>query len=71
MPGEEGNVLAPLPQGRKAHGEDVEAVEEVLPEPAVVHERAEVAVGGRQESDVYCGRVGCTHGPDLSLLDDA
>ena len=50
MPGQGRDVLAPLPQGRHAHPDHVEAVEEVLPEPPVAYPLPEVLVGGRDDA---------------------
>ena len=58
-------------QRREGDGDDVEAVEEVLPEPALPDLPLEVAVGRRHHPHVHRHRLGPAHAQDLSLLQDA
>ena len=50
--GEEGHVALPVAQGRELEPDDIEAIDEVLPELARVHARAQVDVGGRENTHV-------------------
>src|SRR3972149_4670121 len=61
----------PLPQGRQEEGEDVQAVEEVLPEPALPHIRGEIVVGGGDHPRVHAERLRAPHAPDLPVLEGA
>ena len=64
------NVLASLPQRRKADRDDAEAVEEVLTEPPVGHEGPEVLVGGGDDPHIDLGALGPPDPPHLVLLED-
>ena len=71
MAGNERDVLSALAQRRQADREDVEPVEEVLAERSLLDERAEAAIGGRNEADVDSDGLGRSDGPHLAILDDA
>ena len=69
MRGERSHVFAALTQWRQRNGDDVDAVEEILAEPAVGHLFAEVPIRSRDDPHVdstRCRRSDCPH---LSLLD--
>ena len=52
MADEQGNVIAPLPQGRRLDRDDVDPVEEVLAELSFPHQEVERPVGGRDHPEV-------------------
>ncbi len=45
---EDGQVLETIPQRRHLHGKDVQAIEQILAEPAAADGGLEVAMGGRR-----------------------
>ena len=57
MVDERRNLLAPLAQRRQPQPDDVEAVEEVLAEPALGDQRFEVGVGRGDDADVDLDRL--------------
>ena len=65
------DVLAPLGERRKAHRHHVEAVVEVLAEPAGGFLRLEVPVGGRNHADVDRDRLRRADRADLAFLQHA
>ena len=67
---EQGDVLSPLAQRRKADGEDVEAVVEVLAERFVLDFLEQVAIGGGDDADVDGDGGGAAHAIELALLQD-
>ncbi len=54
--GEQRNVLAPLAQARQTDADDVQAVEQVLAEQAVLDPRFQVLVRRRDDADVGLDR---------------
>ena len=56
-PDEERDVLRPLAQRRDVDRDDVQPVEEILAEPALVHEVVERVIGGRHEAEIHVDRV--------------
>ena len=71
MAGEEGDVVAPLAQGRHVEGDDVEAEVEVLAERPPADLVLELLVGGRDHPHVHGHRGGAAHRLDLLLLEGA
>src|SRR5260370_35557104 len=69
--GEKTDVLAPAAQGRDLQGEDVQAVEEVLPEGPLAHAPLQVAVGGGQDADVGAAGGRIADALVLAVLDEA
>src|SRR5215469_9808884 len=65
------NVFAPFAQGRKDEGENINAVEEVLPEFSAFHQRFEVTMG--RDNDTYVHADGLSHSDtlDLAFFEDA
>ena len=57
--------------GRQLHGDDVEAVEQVLAELAFVHHVAQIDVGRGDDPDVDLDRLDAAKAHELALLDDA
>ncbi len=68
---EEAHVPRPLPQRRQVDGDDVDAVEELLPELALRDGVGQVAVGRRDDPHVHVHQRGAAHSPDLPLLQHA
>src|SRR5262249_26039955 len=68
---EEGDVLAALAEGRDHDGEDVDAVEKVLPEAAGLGLGVEVAVGGGEDADVDLDVAGVTQATEGLRLEEA
>ena len=68
---EQGQVLQPLAQRGQAQGDDVEAVEQVLPEGAFPDLLVQVPVGGRHDAHVHGDGGGASDAADLALLYDA
>src|SRR6516162_3795549 len=64
------DVALALPQGGNHDADDVETVEEVLAEAAVLHDRLEVLVGRGDYSDVDRVSLGRPDRPDLLFLQD-
>src|SRR5262249_27064097 len=52
LPGEIGNILATLAQGRGSQCDHVEAMEKVLTEGAALDFSSEIAIGGGDQADV-------------------
>ncbi len=69
--GQQGNVLAALSQRRYAQLEHRDPVVEVLTEEALANQLHQVAVGGRQQSEVRGDLLGATDAREGSLLDYA
>jgi hypothetical protein len=65
--GEQEDVVVPLPQGRQVHGEDVEAIEEVVAEAARRDLALELAVGGGDDARVRPQGGGAASGGGISL----
>ena len=59
---EEGDVLGTLAQGRHLHPDHVEPVEEVFPEPAVLHGGLQIHIGGRYHPGIGAPEGRVTHG---------
>ena len=64
-------VLDALAQRRHADRDDVDAVEEILAEPPVLHRLLEIDVGRDDEPEVGLDRLGAADALDLALLDRA
>ena len=69
--GEQQDVGLPLAQRRDEDGEDVEAVEQILPQRAVRDRRLHVLVGGGDQPDVDLDRLGAAEPLELALLQRA
>jgi hypothetical protein len=67
---EQRDVVLSLREGGDAQGEDVQPVEEVLPERSVRHHLPQVAVGGRDDPPAEFPRLVRAHGGVLPLLQD-
>ena len=65
------DVFLALAQRRQLHRDDVQPVVQVLAEPPVVHHRAQVDVGGRDDAHVHLDRVDAAEAHELALLDHA
>ena len=52
-------------------GDDVQAVEEVLAEPALLHHPPQVDVGGGDDADVDLDRLDAAEAHELALLNHA
>ena len=63
------DVVLPLPQRRQLDGNDVEAMEQVFTEPAVVHQRLQIEVGRREDANVHFHRLDVAEAAELPLLD--
>ncbi len=70
-PGEIGDIIAALAQGRDGDGEDVEAIVEVFAEAALLHKFDQVLVGGGDDADIDLDGFLATDGIDLAFLDGA
>ena len=53
MAGEWQDIVGTFTQGGRDDGDDVEAVEEILPEPPRLHLFPQIAVGGRQDPHIH------------------
>ena len=76
QPGEDGldqqrQVLAALAQRRYPQLDHVDAVIQVVAEPALVHQRRQVLVGGRQDAYIHCHFAIGTHRAHRLFLDGA
>ena len=60
-----------MTQRRQVHGDDVQAVEEVLAELAVAHHLLQVDIGGRDNADVHLEFVHTTEVHELAILEHA
>ena len=65
------DLLAPLAQRRQLQRHDVQAVEEVLAEPALGDELLEVGVGGGDDADVDLDRLRLAERVDLVRFEEA
>jgi hypothetical protein len=70
MFGEHPDVLASIAQRRNGEPDDIEAVEEVEPEPPVRDFVAQVAVRGSHDANVDAARKVLADAPQLPFLDD-
>src|SRR5205085_9881290 len=68
---EKRDVVAPLPERRDVDRDNGEPVEEVLPEPRRLDLLREVAVRGRDESEVHVLRLVPADWRDALLLEDS
>src|SRR6185312_14535497 len=68
---EERDVVAALAQGRQRHAHDVEPVEQVFAELALLHQAAEIAVGGDEDAHVDLDGALGADAAQLALLQDA
>src|SRR5512141_980387 len=68
---EKRDVLFPLAQGRRIQRDDVQAEEEVLPEPPLLDLLPEVLVGRGDDPDVDLGDLARADLLDLAFLEDA
>jgi len=69
--GQQRDVLPPLAQRRKPHGEDVEAIEQILSELAVLHDGSQVPVRGGDEAYVHVHRLAGADRSNLAFLNHA
>jgi len=69
--GEQRDIFAAIPQRRHGDVHDVEAIEQVEPEPAGVHFGAQCAIGRRHDPDVDSPCHVFTDAAQLAILDDA
>ena len=65
---EQQDVVCPFAERRHFDWEDIEAVEQVLPETAVGHGCRQITVGRRDHSDVDADRLRATDPFELPLL---
>src|SRR6266566_2910658 len=63
------NVVGAFAQRRQADGEDVQPIEQILPEPAALHRGLEIAVARREHTHVHHNRMTAADALDLSLLE--
>src|SRR5690554_4767886 len=59
--GQQGNVVAPVPQWWYRQFDHVDAVEQVLAETAFLHQLRQIFVGGAQDADVYGDFLGVAY----------
>ena len=71
MLGQGADVLGPLAQRGQAQIHDIQAIEQVFAERAVLDGFRQVAVGGGDDADVDLDRLGAADPVDLALLDGA
>ena len=62
------NVLAPIAQGRKNDGNDVDPIVEIQPEQALLDETMQITIGSGDEPYIDASRGPGAHGPDFTLL---
>ena len=67
-PGQHGNILPPLPQGRNADLHHVQAVEQVLPEGALGHLLLQVPVGGGDDAHIHLNVPQAAHPLEAPVL---
>ena len=65
------NVAGPFPQGRQVHGDEVDAVEQILAELAMRHHVRQVAVGRGNDADVDLAASTRPERLEGSVLEDA
>ena len=70
-PGQAGDVLGPLPQGRHAQLDHIDTVEEVLTKTPGVHLLLKVAVAGADDTHVHRDLLLGPDGPHVPFLDRA
>ena len=68
---EQRDVVLALAQRRQLHGDDVQAVEQVLAEPALLHHVAQVDVGRGDDAHVHLDRLDAAEPHELALLNHA
>ena len=66
-----GNIFATLAQRRQAQGKDEDAVEQVLPEFSVAHERLEIVMSGDDHPHIHGNRAVAADALDFTLLKHA
>ena len=64
-------VLDAVAKGRQLDGDDIDAIEEVFAEPAVLDGFFEVDVGCRDEPEICLDRLGAAHSLDFAFLNGA
>ncbi len=69
VPGQSWNVVTPLGEGRCPHGKNLQAVVEILPEPAGRDRGFEVAVRRCDQADVDRDRASAADPVDFTLLE--
>ncbi len=69
--GQQGYVLLALAQRRNTQVDDAEAVVKILAEAPLLHHRRQIAVGGRQNTDVDGDAMGSADRADLLFLQGA
>lgn len=67
---QEGDVLSPVPEGRKRQLDDLQAVVKVFPELAALHLCLQVLVGGRDDSNIHPHRLRVSHSLEFLFLED-
>ena len=70
VPGQEQDVLSPLPERRQEDGDDLEPVVEVLPEATVLHREVQIPVRRRDDPDVHLEVRGPPDPLERAVLDD-
>ena len=70
MDRQERDVFTPVAERRHGDVHDVEAIEQVQPEPPGIHLLAKGAIGRRHDSDVYSPRDILADAPQLAVLND-
>ncbi len=71
MPGQKGNILAPLPQRRQLQGEDVQAIVEIGAKAAGGDGLFEIAIGGGDHPHVDLQGARAPHPLQLAFLKGA
>jgi hypothetical protein len=71
VPHEQRDVVAALAERRQLDGDHVEAVEEVLPEPPLLHGLPEIPRRGGDEADVDANGLEAAQPHELAVLHDA
>jgi hypothetical protein len=70
-PHQEGDVFAPVPEGRDVDGEDSEPVEEIFAEAALREGPGQVAIRGGEDPDVDLHGARAADALELTVLEDA
>jgi hypothetical protein len=64
------DIFTPVAERRHGDVHDVEAIEQVQPEPPGIHFLAKGAIGRRHDSDVHSPRDILADAPQLAVLND-
>ena len=65
------NVLGPFAQGRNAQIDDIQAIQKVFAEGAVLDRFGQVPVGGGDDADIHLDRLGAADPVDFAFLNGA